>query len=308
MNARAIGFKNEGNLSVVQIVTSGVNTFAYRVGDEAMKKGLIEVKEVNESGIVNLLVVVNKSEEFVFLMDGDILSGAKQNRVLNTSVLLAPDSTTKIPVSCVEAGRWSRKSAHFDATHYTAPSSLRHSKADAVTSNRRSSGEAVADQADIWKRVTLFQLEHSVKSPTSSLSDVFDAKKSDIGKLEEHFKVEPSANGAALFIGKSLVSVDIFNRTDVHVHYFPKLVRGAAFEAGVSKTKGVVSEAEAKFRAVDLLDRIEELELETFPGVGVGGEQRFQFPGVNGFRLDYEGKLIHMAALRALEQNAKMST
>lgn len=308
MNAKAINFQSSGNLGIVQIHTSGEDTFRYLVGDEAIKKGLIEVKEVNESGIVNLLVVVNKSGEFVFLMDGDILSGAKQNRVLNTSVLLAPNSTTKIPVSCVEAGRWSKKSAHFDATDYVSPSILRTMKARAVTFNRRSSGQAMADQGDVWKSVSSYEVMHNVKSRTSSLSEIFDAKKSDIGKLEEHFTVEPAANGAALFIGKSLVSVDIFNRTDVHVHYFPKLVRGAAFEAGVSKTKGVVSEAEAKFRAVDLLDRIEELELETFPGVGVGSERRFQFPGVTGFRLDYEGKLIHMAALRALEQNAKMST
>jgi hypothetical protein len=307
MNAKAISFQTSGNLSIVQILTSGEDTFRYLVGDEAIKKGLIEVKEVNESGIVNLLVVVNKSGEFVFLMDGDILSGAKQNRVLNTSVLLAPNSTTKIPVSCVEAGRWSRKSAAFDATDYVSPSILRTMKARAVTFNRRSNGQAMADQGDVWKSVSSYEAMYNVKSRTSSLSDIFDAKKSDIGKLEEHFKVEPAANGAALFIGKSLVSVDIFNRMDVHVHYFPKLVRGAAFEAGVSKTKGVVSEAEAKFRAVDLLDRIEELELETFPGVGVGSERRFQLPGVNGFRLDYEGKLIHMAALRALEQNAKTS-
>jgi hypothetical protein len=307
MNAKAISFQTSGNLSIVQILTSGQDTFPHLVGDEAIKKGLIEVKEVNESGIVNLLLVVNKSGEFVFLMDGDILSGAKQNRVLNTSVLLAPNSATKIPVSCVEAGRWSRKSAVFDATDYISPSLLRTMKAQAVTFNRRSSGQAMADQGDVWRSVSSYEAMHNVKSRTSSLSDIFDAKKSEIGKLEERFTVEPAANGAALFIGRSLVSVDVFNRTDVHLHYFPKLVRGAAFEAAVSKTNGVVTEAEAKFRAVDLLDKIEELDLETFPGVGVGSERRFQFPGVNGFRLDYEGKLIHMAALRALEQNEKMS-
>ena len=59
------------------------------------------------------LVVENPLDERVLLYDGEELVGAKQNRILNVSVLVEAKSTLQIPVSCVEQGRWSRASASF---------------------------------------------------------------------------------------------------------------------------------------------------------------------------------------------------
>ena len=47
----------------------------------------------------------------VLFLEGEELVGAKQNRILNTSVLIAAHTKSKIPVSCVEAGRWGYKTA-----------------------------------------------------------------------------------------------------------------------------------------------------------------------------------------------------
>jgi hypothetical protein len=38
--------------------------------------------------------------------DGEQLVGAKQNRILNMTVLVAAETEVTIPVSCVERGRW----------------------------------------------------------------------------------------------------------------------------------------------------------------------------------------------------------
>ena len=78
----------------------------YLLADEAMASGTVSVQEVSEGGSVPDLLVENTGDARVLFLEGEELVGAKQNRVLNTSVLLPARSKVKVPVSCVEHGRW----------------------------------------------------------------------------------------------------------------------------------------------------------------------------------------------------------
>jgi len=55
-------------------------------------------------GSVPDLLVDNRGDVRVLFLEGEELIGAKQNRILNTSVLVPAHSKIKIPVSCVEPG------------------------------------------------------------------------------------------------------------------------------------------------------------------------------------------------------------
>lgn len=50
----------------------------------------------------------NRGLDPAFLLDGEELVGAKQNRILNLSILVPGQTSLEIPVSCVEQSRWSR--------------------------------------------------------------------------------------------------------------------------------------------------------------------------------------------------------
>ena len=71
--------------------------------DEALAGGL-RIRETSESGSVPEPAVENLLAERVLLYDGEELIGAKQNRILNVSVLVEAKSSLTIPVSCVEQG------------------------------------------------------------------------------------------------------------------------------------------------------------------------------------------------------------
>src|SRR4051794_35805362 len=84
----------------------------YLTLEEALPLGF-RVSEVNTEGSVPELLAFNPLDQAVLLYDGEELLGAKQNRILNVTVLTAPHSETRIPVSCVEQGRWHAASATF---------------------------------------------------------------------------------------------------------------------------------------------------------------------------------------------------
>lgn len=77
---------------------------AYVTLGDALPLGL-RIEEVSESGSVPELAVTNPTDANVLLYDGEELLGAKQNRILNVTVLVAAKSSVPIPVSCIEEGR-----------------------------------------------------------------------------------------------------------------------------------------------------------------------------------------------------------
>ena len=120
-------------LSVFPLFTEPNGSVEYLLADEAIRDQLLTVQEVSESGSVPELLVENKSDSRVLFIEGEELVGAKQNRILNTSILVAAKSKTKIPVSCVERGRWGYKSKFFGSSGSHSPSKLRYALKASVT-------------------------------------------------------------------------------------------------------------------------------------------------------------------------------
>ncbi len=296
MKANILSVQQCEALTVVQLNTQPCNTFEYITLTKAMKQNLIEIRELNQSGSVNEVYVINKSRHFVFMTDGDVLSGAKQNRVLNTSVLLLPESKTVLPVSCVEQGRWSYASEKFSSTDYVIPINMRAAKSNKVMCSMRSSKSFRADQGEVWDKVAQYSSQMNVTSESNNFSDVFDQRQSAYAKFLNVFQCHQNANGLAFFIKKELKNIDVFNRTEVYEEYFPKLIKGASLDVYGLNYKEKMTDAEVSFKTLDMLDKLETLNPETHQGVSAGNEKRFGSDEASGFELNYNGHLIHLSA------------
>ena len=105
-----------GGLTIFPL-TSGLDSdLGYLLLEEGLRKGLVTIREVSEGGSVPELTVENRADLPLLIVDGEELVGAKQNRVANLTMLLPAKKTTIIPVSCVEAGRWSYSRPDFGVT------------------------------------------------------------------------------------------------------------------------------------------------------------------------------------------------
>lgn len=304
MQVQILSFNKHRRLSIVQFATTQQNTFDYISGPKAISKELIEVREVSMSGSVNNLELVNLSDKFVFFMDGDILVGAKQNRVLNTSVLVAPNSKLNLPVSCVEQGRWRSVSSKFRPSDYISPDIIRAKKLKAVTGNLKKGRGHFADQSEVWDSVNEFSAMLDSYSPSFDLFEIIDKKKDKFEDFINNFPIDNRANGLAIFTDTLPLSIDLFNRTDIYQEYYPKRLRSSAMEVyNLSYRENPITEAEAKFKTLNIFDELEKAEHTIHNGVGVGTEKRYENEKFVAMELSYNSHLIHLALLNLEKVN-----
>ena len=121
------------NLTVFLMSAPMVGVNDYLILDEAMADGIVGIDEVSDSGSVPTLLFKNMGDSPVLLLDGEELIGAKQNRILNLTIMAPPQETITIPVSCVEAGRWARTRDGFVASDRTQFAEGRAAKAANVS-------------------------------------------------------------------------------------------------------------------------------------------------------------------------------
>ena len=74
-------------LTVTPLLTETVGEAGYIVLDQALAKGEVIVREVNEEGNVPELALDNRGGQPILAVDGEELVGAKQNRILNLTIL-----------------------------------------------------------------------------------------------------------------------------------------------------------------------------------------------------------------------------
>src|SRR5262245_50763966 len=113
-----------GSLTLVPLYTEAEPTADYMGLDEALAGGLT-VTEANDAGVVETLLVANPLGTAALLYEGEELIGAKQNRILERAILVAPGAKLEIPVRCVEQGRWSYRTSRFAAAPRAAYPELR---------------------------------------------------------------------------------------------------------------------------------------------------------------------------------------
>ena len=183
------------NMGIVPLFAPANGSPTYVTMQEAMDRELLRITEMDKAGSVPELRVVNDAGERVLLVDGEELIGAKQNRVVNTSILLAEKSQAVIPVSCTEEGRWDYSSDRFASSQAFMPCDARKRKSASVSTSLGIGKDYSSDQAEVWSGIgDMMERSHS-SSETSAMADVFDAKMAELEDCLKAFVPMPRQNG-----------------------------------------------------------------------------------------------------------------
>src|SRR5208283_5187312 len=134
------------------------------------------------------LIVENKGERRALFLEGEELRGAKQNRILNTSVLVPAQARLKIPVSCVEHGRWKRTSDYFTPSNNISPYHLRHGLKGSVARSLKAKLGHRSDQLQVWDEVRKQQNALAVKSGTAALADTYEKYEQQLAEGQKALK------------------------------------------------------------------------------------------------------------------------
>src|SRR3954451_7684074 len=94
-----------GSLAVFPLIAETPPSLRYSSFAAAVSRGAT-VKELADGASVNDLLVANPLDVPVLLYEGEEVLGAQQNRTFDVSVLVGARSELRVPVSCVEHGRW----------------------------------------------------------------------------------------------------------------------------------------------------------------------------------------------------------
>jgi len=282
------------NLAIFPLLSSYAIGLDYITLDEALTEGLIEVVEVSEEGTVPELKVVNKSPCMILILDGEELVGAKQNRIVNTTILIQEKSTTVIPVSCVEQGRWAHTSPRFDSKERLMAAELRAMKSEQVHHSIRTSEDYYSDQAAIWKEISRKARRMRAESPTMAMSEIYEKKRVALDGYINHFRLVEMQVGAVFMINSKVVGLDCFGKLETFSKVFRKLVESYALDAIDWQEQGRSGKA-LKSEVTKFLGAASAASVESRPSVGLGVDYRLESYILTGFALAHEDQVLHFS-------------
>jgi ADP-ribosyl-[dinitrogen reductase] hydrolase len=282
-------------LTVFPLLATEPRAPEYDMFGFARDAGGFQLTEVSEGGIVGQLRAQNARERPVLLLDGEEVTGAKQNRIINLTILVPAHATLDIPVSCVEQGRWSLKSKAFSDTGRTMFARGRARKMRDVTASLRTRGSAEADQGAVWEAVAEELHAADAVSGTAAMSAIFEKKAGDVESFVAAFAPLPLQVGAVFGVGGTVAGAELFDSHQAYAASAAKIVRGYGIELRAAAMGAPVTEQ----AAVDFLDRLCATTPTEHATAGAGRQLRVDDAGIIGAALVHDDRVIHLTAFRS---------
>jgi ARG and Rhodanese-Phosphatase-superfamily-associated Protein domain len=295
------------NLVMFPLLGPSLKTLDYITLDDALGQNASEITEVSAQGVVPELRVINRGVKPTLIIDGEELVGAKQNRIVNLTILVAAKSELIIPVSCVEAGRWRAKSRRFTVAPRTQYATGRAKRMAQVSRSMASSGARMSDQSAVWADIAEMSARLESLSDTSAMEQMFIDHAASIDAYVTGCAPVDGQVGALFAIDDHIVGFDLFDDAATCRKLLPKLVRSYAVNAIDSVNASTPSKKMEQARGgaaiahlvPGFLAAIATAPQQRVPAVGLGDDVRLSGNGLVGAALIVDDHVVHLSGLVA---------
>lgn len=285
------------SLTVFPLFAAETDGLPYLLLADALAAGLVRITEVG-SGTVPELLARNDADRDVLVLDGEQLVGARQNRTTSRSILLGAKSEVRIPVSCMEQGRWHPVSPEFSPGAYNSPSRVRR-HARRAESDRAERGEDAAPevlsmaQSLVWDEIGKASGSLGARSSTHALNEMYDQRAADLDAWAAAFPAMDGQVGVFGLLAGRPLALDLVGDPALYRRMHPRVMMGYAMDA-ISEP-GAGSAAPSPAAAEDYLAAVHAARRSSAPTPGKGS-YRVLSGAVIGAELEDGGRLVHLSA------------
>lgn len=252
-----------------------------------------EIDELDDA-TVPTLVVRNRGCKAALLVEGEHFLGGKQNRMVNVTVLVPAAAKLKIPVSCLEQGRWGRAREVRRARTLT-PARIRSTSQRHVLASMRRDGSRRGNQGAVWDEVASVLECQEAPSATAAAADadvVYERDRKRSNAVEELGKKGPLPGqcGVAVAHGRWVAAIELFGAPHLLHAHWSAIVRSHLLEPATPDGRP------SPDAVLSVLRRFARLRTRNANGVGLGLERRGEDQWLTGQVLTLDESLVHGTA------------
>ena len=263
----------------------------YRPLAEAIELGA-SIRELKSDADVRTVVVDNSTDLPVLVYEGEQITGAQQNRVFDSSLLVPAKSQVTAPVSCIERGRWdhTRRLEPFRVSPHAADPAMRGMRRE--LSNRLGSGGR-PDQGEVWSEVSRRLLVNEVASTTDALEDLYAASGERIENAKPIFQPVADQVGAVVQLDGLTTAIDLVSRPKAYVRLAPALIAGY-----VLQTTPIAASKPDLEKAARFLGKALHASREATPNIGLGHTFSISTRKIVGAGVEFDEEVVAISAFR----------
>ena len=289
---------HRNGISIFPLAYGGKRPNGAAIADESL-----QVSELDTGASVPELQVHNPGSTDLLIPAGRVLEGGRQTRTVNVSILVPAGATIIIPVSCVEAGRWSGGSTFRDSKRM-ASRSMRMSKGRSVKSNIENHGTKNSNQGEVWNAISEELTTRHLTSDSSLFLDAAGSIENDqeLSDLVSNLLGTGPAEGqtgVVVAYGDKIAGLELFTNPDDLRASWEALVNSIVFDSPVqdSDESSVIDVVAIEAFLADIANQ----EGTVAKGTGLGSEfhvanERY----VAHALVDDSGSLLHAYAFAAI--------